>query len=154
MSRRHELRAVGVLVMLAVGAAAWLAMRDERTVIAARSSMPAADGATVVADAFRERRSDVHVELTARVARVLPDDGNGDRHQRFILELPDDQTLLVAHNIDLAPRVPVDVGDEVRVRGEYEWNEEGGVLHWTHRNPARDARHAGGWIEVDGQRYE
>jgi hypothetical protein len=57
---------------------------------------------------------------------------NGSRHQRFILELGSGQTLLVAHNIDLAPRLPaLAVGETVDFNGVYEWTPEGGVIHWT-----------------------
>jgi hypothetical protein len=45
------------------------------------------------------------------------------------------QTLLVAHNIDLARRVPIGVGDRVTFRGMYEWNNLGGLIHWTHHDP-------------------
>ncbi|MGK7909984.1 MAG: DUF3465 domain-containing protein [Synechococcus sp.] len=45
-------------------------------------------------------------------------------------------TVLIAHNIDLAPRVTsVHIGDEVRFLGEYEWNPQGGEIHWTHQDP-------------------
>lgn len=105
-----------------------------------------------VAEAFREGRSDLMVELTGTVDRLLTDDREGVRHQRFIMRLRSDQTLLVAHNIDLAERVPLEVGNAVRVRGEYEWSEQGGVLHWTHHDPR--GRRLGGWIEHEGKRYE
>jgi hypothetical protein len=108
-------------------------------------------GDVAIADAFRNQRSDVWVEADGRVDRLLPDDRKGSRHQRFIVRLGSGLTLLVSHNIDLAPRVPVRVGERVRFRGEYEWNERGGVVHWTHRDPQR--RHSGGWIEHRGQRY-
>ena len=87
------------------------------------------------------------------MTRVLADDNDGSRHQRFIMELPSGTTLLVAHNIDLAPRVAgLSVGDRVSFRGEYEPNDRGGVLHWTHHDPA--GRHPGGWLEHGGRRYE
>ncbi|QOY51204.1 DUF3465 domain-containing protein [Candidatus Sulfurimonas baltica] len=38
------------------------------------------------------------------VIRVLSDDNTGSRHQRFIIRLSSGQTLLIAHNIDLAPK--------------------------------------------------
>jgi len=109
-------------------------------------------GELALIEAFRARRSDLVLEASANVFRILEDDNEGSRHQRFILKLKTGQTVLVAHNIDLAPRVPVSVGDKVYLKGEYEWTDQGGVLHWTHRDPAN--RHAHGWIELDGKRYE
>ncbi len=100
--------------------------------------------------AIREQLSNQWVEVSGVVVKLLPDDRKGSRHQRFLLRLGDGTTVLVAHNIDLASRAPVREGDEARLRGEYEWNEKGGVLHWTHHDPK--GRHQGGWIEVDGQR--
>ncbi|MCB1185227.1 DUF3465 domain-containing protein [bacterium] len=119
---------------------------------ASAPAKPAADdGAARVARAFADRRSDLQVEVAGRVRRVLRDDDEGSRHQRFILALSDGHTVLVAHNIDLAERVPLAEGDGVRVHGEYEWNEQGGVIHWTHRDPG--GRHIDGWIESGGRRY-
>jgi hypothetical protein len=103
--------------------------------------------------AFQNRRSNVQVEGRGVVATILKDDNDGSRHQRFILTLPSGRTLLVAHNIDLAPRVePLDLGDTIAFAGEYEWNSKGGVLHWTRRDPA--GRHPGGWLERNGRRFE
>jgi hypothetical protein len=114
---------------------------------------PVAGSADLLADAWANRRSDVQVQGTGTVTRVLSDDNDGSRHQRFILELDSGQTLLVAHNIDLAPRIQdLARGDIVRFFGEYEWNDRGGVIHWTHHDP--DGRHIGGWLEHDGNRYE
>jgi hypothetical protein len=108
---------------------------------------------SVLAQAYVERVSNLQVTGSGRVVRVLDDDSNGDRHQRFILELASGQTLLVAHNIDLAPRIPgLAAGDRVGFSGEYEWNQQGGILHWTHHDPA--GRHIGGWLEHGGRRYE
>ena len=87
------------------------------------------------------------------VSRILPDDDAGSRHQRFILRLASGQTLLVAHNIDLAPRIDdLEVGDRVEYSGEFEWNDKGGVVHWTHRDPA--GRHAAGWLKHDGRVFQ
>ena len=105
-----------------------------------------------VAAAFAAKRSDVVLEDTGVVVKVLPDDNEGSRHQRFILRV-DDGTVLVAHNIDLAPRVPgLREGDTVRFKGEYEYNEKGGVVHWTHHDPK--GWHEHGWLEHAGERYQ
>ncbi len=112
-------------------------------------------GEDAILAAFRAKRSDVMVEIRARVSRLLRDDNEGSRHQRFIVEFEDSRhTVLISHNIDLAERVPIDEGDWVRVKGEYEWSDPGGVIHWTHHNPARNPIHPGGWIEHEGTRYE
>ena len=103
--------------------------------------------------AFAARNSNIQVEGQGVVSKILKDDNDGSRHQRFILKLPSGLTLLVAHNIDLAPRLDaLREGDVVRFYGEYEWNTKGGVLHWTHHDPG--ARHVGGWLEHQGRRYE
>lgn len=116
------------------------------------ASAPASRGDDALLRAFDERRSDVWVESQGRVERLLPDDNQGSRHQRFILTVAPDHTVLVSHNIDLAPRLEaLEAGDTVRLRGEYEWNERGGVIHWTHRDPG--GRHEGGFIEHEGRRY-
>lgn len=109
------------------------------------------DGSRVVEELFEAQRSDIVVEVQGVVQRTLADDTQGSRHQRFILRLSTGRTLLIAHNIDLAARVPLDAGDAVSVRGEYEWNDQGGVLHWTHHDPAGDR--LGGWIEHEDRRY-
>ncbi|MGB3494667.1 MAG: DUF3465 domain-containing protein [Elainellaceae cyanobacterium] len=102
--------------------------------------------------AYSNRVSNLQVLVQGRVVSILPDDNDGDRHQRFILRLANSQTLLVAHNIDVAPRVAgLQVGDSVYVYGEYEWNDRGGVIHWTHHDP--NGRHVGGWIDRNGAVY-
>lgn len=118
---------------------------------AAPGSSPEA-GADRIEGFFRDQRSDVMVETRATVEKVLPDDTRGLQHQRFIVRLSTGRTVLIAHNIDLAPRVPAKRGDSLLVYGEYEWNAQGGVLHWTHHDPER--RRPGGWIVYKGKKYE
>ena len=103
--------------------------------------------------AYQKHLSHIHVEGTGTVARMLPDDTVGSRHQRFILRLPSEQTVLIVHNIDLAPRIEgLKRGDVVEFSGEYEWNAKGGIVHWTHHDPT--GRHRGGWIRYRGRVYE
>lgn len=105
-----------------------------------------------IAELYAQKESNTMVEFEARVDRLLPDDNDGSRHQRFILKLDNGHTVLVAHNLDLAARVPLKEWDLVKLRGEYEFNPQGGVVHWTHRDPGMGIKH--GWIEYQGQRYE
>lgn len=142
-SNRHR-RVVALIVVLI---AVWITQKDRW----GRDEEPTAAGGSVEA-AFAAGESDVWLEAAGTVDRILADDDEGSRHQRFILELPGGHTLLVAHNIDLADRVPLARGDRVSLRGEYEWSEQGGVMHWTHHDPK--GRKAGGWIEHAGRRYE
>ncbi len=103
--------------------------------------------------AMEGRRSDVQLEAVGTVVKILADDNDGSRHQRFLIRAGSGQTVLVAHNIDLAPRVTdLVTGDIVTIYGEYQWNPKGGVLHWTHHDPA--GRHVGGWIKHEGQIYQ
>jgi hypothetical protein len=112
-----------------------------------------ATGADAARRAFEERASGRMLRVDGRVARTLADDRDGSRHQRFIIETNGGQTLLVAHNIDLAPRLDgLKAGDSVALYGEYEWNDQGGIMHWTHHDPA--GRHEAGYIEWRGRKYQ
>ena len=106
-----------------------------------------------VATAIAAQQSGVAIQGEGTVIKLLADDKRGSRHQRFLLRLPSGATLLVAHNIDLAPRLEtLRAGDALRFAGEYAWNERGGVLHWTHRDPR--GHHRDGWLELAGRRYQ
>ena len=103
--------------------------------------------------AFTAQNSGSQVTGEGTVTKLLTDDNEGSRHQRFILTLASGQTLLVAHNIDLAPRIAsLKSGDTVAFNGVYEWNAKGGVIHWTHRDPS--GRHEAGWLNHAGQTYQ
>lgn len=88
---------------------------------------------------------------TGVAIRLLHDDHDGSRHQRFVLDMRNGQTLLIAHNTDLARRVPLGMGDRIEFRGMYEWNDLGGLIHWTHRDP--HGSDEGGYIEFAGKQY-
>jgi hypothetical protein len=130
------------------------------TTLGACQSAPATNTNSVVSDsdqrlarAFDQHESTLQIEGTGTVVRLLSDDNDGSRHQRFIVELKTGQTLLIAHNIDLAPRIiSLKTGDEVGFFGEYEWNEKGGTIHWTHRDPK--GLHIAGWIKHEGRVYQ
>ncbi len=104
-------------------------------------------------EAYKSQKSDIQVKGHGTVIRILKDDNQGSRHQKFILKLSSGQTVLIAHNIDLAPRInAISKGDSVQFYGEYEWNNKGGVVHWTHRDP--NGNHIGGWLKHNGIVYQ
>ena len=137
------------LPFLVVLLLAWVVFSERGT----EPSVPQAGSEQVLADAYANRRSDVQVSGVGTVTRILADDNEGSRHQRFILDVGSGQTVLIAHNIDLAPRIDdLAKGDRVEFHGEYEWNDRGGVVHWTHHDPA--GRHVGGWLKHGGRTYD
>lgn len=107
----------------------------------------------VFKNVFNKKISNVQVQGQGVVIKILKDDLEGGKHQRFILKLNSGQTLLIAHNIDLAPRINnLKVGDIVIFFGEYEWNSQGGVIHWTHKDPQKN--HVNGWLKHKGKIYQ
>ena len=108
---------------------------------------------SALTNAYENRKSNVQVGGSGVVILNLADDTIGSRHQKFILKIPSGQTILISHNIDLAPRInSLSKGDTVNFYGEYEWNSKGGVVHWTHHDPS--GRHVGGWLKHNGSTYQ
>jgi hypothetical protein len=122
-------------------------------VLVACSGAAQPDDAAIVQD-FQSHRSHVEVTADATVVQVLPDRVSATgTHEQFIIRLTSgDLTLLVEHNLSIAPRAPVAVGDHVIVHGEYIWNTQGGLIHFTHHDP--DGRHEGGFIQENGTTYQ
>lgn len=114
------------------------------------------DESARLVEAHAKRQSKVWMTVKVKVVKRLRDDNQGHRHQRFLAKPTQGPTLKIAHNIDLAPYVPLKEGDTVWIRGRYEWNAKGGVLHWTHHDPKKPNRQdpKEGWIELNGKRYD
>lgn len=124
--------------------------RTAGTVVEQRTA-PVDDAA--LGRAFANKTSDIQVKGRGKVISLLADDVSGSRHQRFIVRLASGQTLLISHNIDIAPRIAgLKVGDTVRFYGEYVWNAKGGLIHWTHHDP--QGRHVTGWVIHNGKTYK
>src|SRR5437879_2251467 len=82
------------------------------------SAAEATQSDSVLARAFTNHLSNIQVQGQGLVIKVLPDDNDGSRHQRFIVRLGSGQTILIAHNIDLAPRISsLSEGDAVSFKG-------------------------------------
>jgi hypothetical protein len=108
-----------------------------------------------IQSAFENQEENVSVTVKGRIDRILPDehDSVGDDHQRWIIRLSNGQTILIVHNIRIAPRVAgIAPGSEVVVHGDYVWNSHGGLIHWTHHDP--DGSHENGWIVFEGRKFE
>lgn len=131
---------------------AFLIFRSAASTVAERRSQRSADD-DPIGRAFASRASGVQVESEGTIIRLLSDDLNGARHQRFIVQLASGQTLLISHNIDIAPRIDgLELGDSVGFNGEYVWNAKGGIVHWTHHDPK--GKHVAGWLKHKGQSYK
>ncbi len=141
------------LVILIVAAVLGYGYIQEKGVSIPGLSSRNSSSDSAIQTAYNKRQSDLQVQGKGVVKRILADDNEGSRHQKFILNLSTGQTLLIAHNIDLAPRVSrLKTGDTVEFYGEYVWNSKGGVIHWTHHDP--NNHHIGGWLKHSGRTYQ
>ena len=103
--------------------------------------------------AFDNQQSNIQVKQSGRIAKILRQDDHEPRHQRFIVQLNSGQKVLIAHNIDLASSVEgLKEGETIAFYGEYEWNNRGGVVHWTHHDPRRS--HPSGWLLYKNRKYD
>jgi len=141
------------LIFLAVVAVLIYGYVQEKGVSIPGFSLWTQSADSTLQNAYKNRQSNLQIQGEGVVTKILPDDLEGSRHQRFLLRLSTGQTLLVAHNIDLAPRInSLRTGNTVEFYGEYEWNSKGGVIHWTHHDPG--GRHISGWLKHDGKTYQ
>jgi hypothetical protein len=140
-----------LVIACAVGVGCSLRPTSQSNPPASTPTSPSSD--TPLARAFEQHLNNVPVEGQGVVSQVLADDNEGDRHQRFIVELHSGQTVLILHNLDLTPRIAgLSEGDVVSFSGEYVWNDQGGMIHWTHRDPNK--HHRPGWIRHNGVLYQ
>jgi hypothetical protein len=80
--------------------------------------------------------------------------GPSGEHEGFLLKLDQQCDLLVRveTNVDITGPVPLEMGEIVTVKGQFEDDASGGVIHWTHHDPS--GRHVSGYVEADGKLYE
>jgi hypothetical protein len=142
-----------ILPIVAAGYFGWTQYRQSQVWDNQVPGRIEATGDAECARALETRASGVQVQGQGTVTKILADDNEGSRHQRFLVKLRSGQTLLVVHNIDIASRISsLRVGDTIEFNGEYEWNAKGGVIHWTHHDPG--GRRAGGWLKHANQTYQ
>nr|WP_174505487.1 DUF3465 domain-containing protein [Acinetobacter sp. Marseille-Q1620] len=127
--------------------------KDQNAFIQNNENLSAVRGLERIRKAYERQERDVPVQAQGMVKAVLRDDNDGSRHQKFILKLDNGLSVLVAHNIDLAPKITnLQKGDLVEFKGDYEYNDKGGVIHWTHHDP--HSKHQDGWLKMDGKIYQ
>jgi hypothetical protein len=138
-----------VVLAFALIVAGLLYVRPNRhTVTVGDASRAGRVGCSQVATGFRERENGNWLTVSATVTRLLPDSYGRFQHQRFIARCPSGQTILIVNDVSIGQRVPVAVGQRVVVRGQYVWNEQGGLIHFTHHGDG-----SGGWILYQGHVY-
>lgn len=152
---------IGIVILVLIGAYLGFdreqkqnpQLNNTQSAVVQSETQSRTDDSEKIQQAFQQQKSNVQVHASGRVKVVLADDNDGSRHQKFILELSNGLTVLVAHNIDLAPRIEnLKKGDVVEFYGEYEYNPKGGVIHWTHHDPQQ--RHIAGWLKYQGKTYQ
>ena len=118
----------------------------------APSSYNAEPGFRVLADAYLNKKSGMMAEVQGQVTRLIMDEEESARVQKFVICAISGQSRLVTHDLSRSDRVPVAIGDKVMVRGEYVWSEPGGTLICPTRDNGSGGRN--GWIEHKGERYD
>jgi hypothetical protein len=140
------------VLVVRVASALGVALPGHRHTAPGGAPLPAPSGGAVAAQAddslaraIARRAEDVPVTGRGAVVKLLADDREGSPHQRILVRVAGGGTVLIAHNLELAPRVaPLAVGDTLEFAGDFVWNEKGGVVHWTHPDPR--GRHRAGWL--------
>jgi hypothetical protein len=143
------------IVRLVVGVSFARVARWRWAVVAAAALLATACGEAAVdnaalLDALHAGRTQ-EVTVQGPVEALLPDGhGSDGPHQRFDLDVSG-VVVEVDHNLALAPRVPLQVGETVTLHGEFAPDPGHPIIHYTHH---ATGRHEGGWIQVGGQTYQ
>ncbi len=142
------------MIRAASGAAAILSVTLGITGCGAASQNATVNNSAVYA-AFASGTSGVEVSAAGRVTRTLGmRTGRSGIHEGFLMRADGKPALVVRveDNVDLTGPIPLSEGERVVVHGQYEYYPRGGVIHWTHHDPA--GRHPNGYIIVGGKTYQ
>ncbi len=153
MKAMNKLFLIGLALFLVLSFTACHAPSNAQQLESTSASSTVQMDAGAIVEAYNAHRNVPQVQGIGIVVKVLKDDTNGLQHQKFLLKVSDNITILIAHNIDLAPRVDdIHEGDTVAFKGEYIYTPKGGTVHWTHKDPR--GNHAAGWLEHKAKKYE
>lgn len=93
--------------------------------------------------------------LTAKgliVTQLLKEDSSGLPHQKFNVKLSNGRVIMIVSNLDMCENIPIQVGDEVSVGGQFiATGKASGLVHWTHKDPRK--KRPDGFIEFKGHVY-
>lgn len=109
------------------------------------------DDSDIVRAVNDQRRVDFVEGGGLTVTKLLPDDNNGLKHQKWMVRLSNGFTMQAVYNSDLCPRVPLKVGDVIAMGGQFIWTKGGALLHWLHHDPK--GRRPDGFVFVNGKFY-
>lgn len=103
--------------------------------------------------AFEEGRTGVWVSGHGTVSQLIGDETiAGDIHQRMVVDVEGQMSLMIRHSLAQSDRLPIGVRDTIAFQGRYEWNGRGGVLSGTYHDPEQPG--SGGWIRHKGVVYD
>ena len=103
-------------------------------------------------EVFNEGQTGVWISGHGTVTQLPPDDATPSPAQRIVVRINDNFTVVLRHALDHSERVPAEKGDTVAFQGRYEWDARGGLVSFTYAD--EDQPGGGGWIELEGTRYE
>ncbi|GAC1328213.1 MAG: hypothetical protein NVS2B16_00330 [Chloroflexota bacterium] len=140
MSRKFALAvtaiAIGCVFLL-------IAVRHHASVSLEEAEREATVACAQAATAWTRHESRTWITVTARVVRLLPETYGRYEHQRFVVHCTSGRSILVTNDVSIGTRAPIAAGATVTVHGEYIWNRQGGLVHFTHHS---DSGGPGGWI--------
>lgn len=104
--------------------------------------------------AIAARASGTEVIADGTVSSVLGTNvGSSGPHEGFLLHVRGGcgATLRVETNVGFTGPIPLRAGEVVTVKGEYDHDPDGDVIHFTHRE--LHGRHPSGYVELNGTYY-
>lgn len=103
--------------------------------------------------AVRSQKAQFYIEAgNLVVTKLLPDDRNGLKHQKWEARLSNGEVIQVVYNSDMGDRVPVKIGDKFGVGGQFVWGRQRmGVMHWLHED--KREKRPDGYVFFNGTVY-
>jgi hypothetical protein len=102
--------------------------------------------------AVNAQHNEFYVEAGNLVTtKILNDDTSGLSHQKWQARLSNGSIVTIVYNSDMGARVPIQVGENFSVGGQFIWTGSYGLIHWVHEDP--QGRRPDGYIYLNGVIY-